>query len=433
MIKLINTKSGSEEVQKEIDLLLNRSQLEFGEVNRSVEEIITNVRDNKDKAILEYTEKFDGVKLDRIQVTQEEIEEAYNRCDKELIEALEEAAENIRDFHQKQLINSWIDNKKPGIMLGQIYNPIEKVGIYVPGGTAPLPSTVLMNAVPAKVAGVEEIVMVTPPSKDGGVSDNILAAAKIAGVDKIYKAGGAQGIAAMAFGTETIPKVYKIVGPGNIYVAIAKRIVYGFVDIDMIAGPSEILVLADETANPEYVAADMLSQAEHDTLASSILVTTSEELAENVKKELKVQTDKLSRKDIVEESLKNFGAIIVAKDMDEAVYYTNEIAPEHLEVMVKSPFEMISSIKNAGAIFLGEYSPEPLGDYFSGTNHTLPTSSTAKFYSPLGVDDFVKKSSLIFYDRKNLEEHKDKIIAIAESEGLEAHANSVRVRFPNGK
>lgn len=433
MIKLINTKSGSEEVQKEVDLLLNRSQLEFGEVNRSVEEIITNVRDNKDKAVLEYTEKFDGVKLDSIQVTQEEIETAYNRCDKELIEALEEAAENIRDFHQKQLINSWIDNKKPGIMLGQMYNPIEKVGIYVPGGTAPLPSTVLMNAVPAKVAGVEEIVMVTPPSKDGGVSDNILAAAKIAGVDKIYKAGGAQGIAAMAFGTETIPKVYKIVGPGNIYVAIAKRIVYGFVDIDMIAGPSEILVLADETANPEYVAADMLSQAEHDKLASSILVTTCEELAEKVKEELRIQTDKLSRKDIVEESLENFGAIIVTKDMDEAIYYTNEIAPEHLEVMVKSPFEMISSIKNAGAIFLGEYSPEPLGDYFAGTNHTLPTSSTAKFYSPLGVDDFVKKSSLIFYDRKNLEEHKDKIIAIAESEGLEAHANSVRVRFPNGR
>lgn len=433
MIKIINTNDGTKDVNKEIDLLLNRSQLEFGEVNRSVEEIIENVRDNKDKALLEYTERFDGVKLDNIQVTEEEIERAYNNCDKELIEALEEAAENIRDFHQKQLINSWIDNKKPGVMLGQIYNPIEKVGIYVPGGTAPLPSTVLMNAIPAKVAGVEEIVMVTPPSKDGGVPDNILAAAKIAGVSKIFKAGGAQGIAALAFGTETIPKVYKVVGPGNIYVAIAKRIVYGFVDIDMIAGPSEILVLADETANSRYVAADMLSQAEHDKLASSILVTTSEKLANEVKKELEIQTETLSRKDIVLESLREFGAIIVAKNMEEAIYYTNEIAPEHLEVMVKSPFEMISSIKNAGAIFLGEYSPEPLGDYFAGTNHTLPTSSTAKFYSPLGVDDFVKKSSIIFYDRDNLDKHKNKIIAIAESEGLEAHANSVRVRFSNDK
>lgn len=429
MLKVINTKDGSEAVKKEIEALLNRSQLEFGEVNRSVEEIITNVRDNKDKAILEYTEKFDGVKLERIEVTAEEIEAAYNSCDKELIEALEESAENIRKFHEKQKINSWIDNEKEGIMLGQIYNPIEKVGIYVPGGTAPLPSTVLMNAVPAKVAGVKEIIMVTPPSKDGSVSANILAAAKIAGIDKIFKAGGAQGIAALAFGTETIPKVYKIVGPGNIYVAIAKRIVYGFVDIDMIAGPSEILVLADETANAKYVAADMLSQAEHDTLASSILVTTSEELAKEVKEELRAQTDLLSRKDIIETSLRDFGAIIVTKDMEEAVYYTNEIAPEHLEVMVKSPFEMISSIKNAGAIFLGAYSPEPLGDYFAGTNHTLPTSSTAKFYSPLSVDDFVKRSSLIFYDRKRLEEHKDKIIAIAESEGLTAHANSVRVRF----
>ncbi|MDO5707501.1 MAG: histidinol dehydrogenase [Andreesenia angusta] len=433
MIKIINTKDDSDSIREEVELLLNRSQLEFGEVNRSVEEIITNIRDNKDKALLEYTEKFDGVKLENIQVTEEEIERAYNNTDKELIEALEEAEKNIREFHQKQMTNSWIDNSKKGIILGQLYNPIEKVGIYVPGGTAPLPSTVLMNAVPAKVAGVEEIIMVTPPSKDGGVSDNILAAAKIAGIDKIYKAGGAQGIAALAFGTETIPKVYKIVGPGNIYVAIAKRIVYGFVDIDMIAGPSEILVLADETANPKYVAADMLSQAEHDKLASSILVTTSEELAEKTKKEIEIQAKSLNREDIVKESLDKFGAIIVAKDMDEAIYYTNEIAPEHLEIMVKNPFEMISSIKNAGAIFLGEYSPEPLGDYFAGTNHTLPTSSTAKFYSPLSVDDFVKKSSIIYYNRENLEKNKEKIIAIAETEGLEAHANSVRVRFKDAE
>lgn len=429
MIKIINTTNGTEEVQKEIEALLNRSQLEFGEVNRSVEDIITKVRDEKDKAIIEFTEKFDGVKLDSIEVTEQEIEDAYNSCDPELIAALEEAAENVREYHQKQLSNSWIQNDKKGIMLGQIYNPVEKVGIYVPGGTAPYPSTVLMNAVPAKVAGVSEIIMVTPPSKDGSVNKNILAAAKIAGVDRIFKAGGAQGIAALAFGTESVPKVYKIVGPGNIYVAIAKRIVYGYVDIDMIAGPSEILVLADETANPEYVAADMLSQAEHDTLASSILVTTSEELAYKVKEELAVQTASLSRKDIIEKSLADFGAIIIAKDMDEAINYTNEIAPEHLELIVKSPFEMISSIKNAGAIFLGAYSPEPLGDYFAGPNHTLPTSSTAKFYSPLGVDDFVKKSSLIFYDRERLEEKKDQIIKIAEAEGLTAHANSIKVRF----
>lgn len=429
MIKIINTKDDSKAVKSEIDQLLNRSQLEFGEVNDTVEEIVLNVRDNKDKAVIEYGEKFDGVKLESLAVTQEEIEEAYNSCDKELLEALEEAKDNIWRYHSKQLNNSWMDTSKSGEMLGQVYTPIEKVGIYVPGGTAPYPSTVLMNAVPAKVAGVEEIVMVTPPGKDGKVSANILAAAKIAGVDKIFKAGGAQGIAALAFGTETIPKVYKVVGPGNIYVAIAKRMVYGFVDIDMIAGPSEILVIADENANPEYVAADLLSQAEHDVLASSILVTTSEQLADDVKYELEKQTDLLSRKEIIKQSLKDFGAIIVAKDIDEAIDLSNEIAPEHLELMVENPFELIGSIKNAGAIFLGAYSPEPLGDYFAGPNHTLPTSSTAKFYSPLSTDDFVKKSSLIYYSRDNLKKHGDKIIKIAESEGLTAHANSIRVRI----
>lgn len=428
MIKIINTKDQSESVKREIELLLNRSQLEFGEVNKSVEDIVLNVRDNKDKAVIEYTEKFDGVKLDSLAVTLEEIEEAYNSCDKELLDALEEARENIWDYHSKQLNNSWMDTSKPGSILGQVYTPIEKVGIYVPGGTAPYPSTVLMNAVPAKVAGVEEIVMVTPPGKDGKVSANILAAAKIAGVDKIFKAGGAQGVAALAFGTESIPKVYKVVGPGNIYVAIAKRMVYGFVDIDMIAGPSEILVIADELANPEYVAADLLSQAEHDVLASSILITTSEKLAEEVKEEINKQTKVLSRKDIIEKSLNDFGAIIVAKDMKEAVSLSNEIAPEHLELMVENPFELVSETKNAGAIFLGAYSPEPLGDYFAGPNHTLPTSSTAKFYSPLSTDDFVKKSSLIYYSRENLQKHGDKIIKIAESEGLTAHANSIRVR-----
>lgn len=427
MIRIIDTSAiTSDNIIKKI---LDRSQLEIDGVNKSVEAIVRDVRENGDNALLEYTRKFDCVELTSMLVTEKETEEAYNSCDKELIEALEEAKENLWNYHVKQLNNSWIDSSKKGIMLGRIYNPVEKVGIYVPGGTAPYPSTVLMNAVPAKVAGVEEIVMVTPPGKNGKISNNILAAAKIAGVDKIFKVGGAQAVAALAFGTESIPKVYKIVGPGNIYVAIAKRIVYGYVDIDMIAGPSEILVIADDTANPEYVAADMLSQAEHDTLASSILVTTSSELANEVNQELQIQMDKLSRKDIIEKSLKGFGAIIVAKDLKEAVKYANQIAPEHLELMVEKPFEMISEIKNAGAIFLGQYSPETLGDYFAGPNHTLPTSGTAKFYSPLGVDDFVKKSSLIFYDRKALEKSKDKIIKIAESEGLTAHANSIKVRF----
>lgn len=429
MIKIINTNDQSDSVKSEIESLLNRSQLEFGEVNKTVEDIVLNVRDNKDKAVIEYGEKFDGVKLDSLVVTKEEIEEAYESCDSELLDALEEAKENIWDYHSKQLNNSWMDTSKSGAILGQVYTPIEKVGIYVPGGTAPYPSTVLMNAVPAKVAGVSEIVMVTPPGKDGKVSANILAAAKIAGVDKIFKAGGAQGIAALAFGTESIPKVYKIVGPGNIYVAIAKRTVYGFVDIDMIAGPSEILVIADEFANPEFIAADLLSQAEHDTLASSILITTSEEVAEKVREELRKQTQVLSRKDIIEASLRDFGAIIVAKDIKEAVELSNEIAPEHLELMVENPFELVCEIKNAGAIFLGAYSPEPLGDYFAGPNHTLPTSSTAKFYSPLSTDDFVKKSSLIYYSKDNLQKHGEKIIKIASSEGLTAHANSVRVRM----
>lgn len=433
MIKIINTKIKSNEIDKEIYKLLNRSQLEFGEVNKTVEEIITKVRSEKDLALIEYTEKFDGVKLEKLEVTKEEIEEAYNNCDSFLISSLEEAAENIKSYHEKQKSNSWVDNDKPGIMLGQIYNPIEKVGIYVPGGTAPLPSTVLMNTMPAKVAGVKEIIMATPPQSDGKINKYILAAAKIAGVDRIFKVGGAQAIAGLAYGTESIPKVHKVVGPGNIYVAIAKRIVYGYVDIDMIAGPSEILVLADDTANPKYVAADMLSQAEHDVLASSILVTISEKLATDVKEELEMQTEKLSRQEIIKKSLKDFGAIIICKDMEECIKYTNEIAPEHLEIMVENPFEMISNIKNAGALFIGQYSAEPLGDYFAGPNHTLPTSSTAKFYSPLSVDDFVKKSSLIYYNRENLKLQKEKIVAIAESEGLTAHANSIKVRFEDDK
>ncbi|WP_069649056.1 histidinol dehydrogenase [Caloranaerobacter ferrireducens] len=427
MIKIIET--GDRESVKLIKDLLNRSQLEFGEVNKSVEKILEDVKENGDKALYKYTKKFDGVELDNLIVSDNEIDEAYNSCDSKLIEALEEAKDNIWNYHSKQLNNSWIWNKDKGIILGQIYNPIEKVGIYVPGGTAPYPSTVLMNAVPAKVAGVKEIIMVTPPSKDGKINKNILAAAKVAGVDRIFKIGGAQAIGALTFGTETIPKVDKIVGPGNIYVAIAKRMVYGYVDIDMIAGPSEILIIADNNANEKYIAADMLSQAEHDVLASSILITTSKELAVRVRDEIERQVKQLSRRDIIEKALNDYGVIIVVNDLEESVELSNKIAPEHLELMVDKPFELVNSIKNAGAIFMGEYSPEPLGDYFAGPNHTLPTSGTAKFFSPLGVDDFYKKSSIIYYDRESLNKCKNKIIRIAEEEGLTAHANSIKVRF----
>ncbi|KPU27125.1 histidinol dehydrogenase [Caloranaerobacter sp. TR13] len=427
MIKIIET--GDRESVKLIKDLLNRSQLEFGEVNKSVEKILEDVKENGDTALYKYTKKFDGVELDNLIVSDDEIDEAYNNCDLQLIDALMEARDNIWNYHSKQLKNSWIWNKDKGIILGQIYNPIEKVGIYIPGGTAPYPSTVLMNAVPAKVAGVKEIIMVTPPSKSGKVNKNILAAAKVAGVDRIFKIGGAQAIGALTFGTETIPKVDKIVGPGNIYVAMAKRMVYGYVDIDMIAGPSEILIIADKNANERYIAADMLSQAEHDVLASSILITTSKELAGKVRDEIERQVKQLSRRDIIEKALKDYGVIIVVNDLKESVELSNKIAPEHLELMVDKPFELINSIKNAGAIFMGEYSPEPLGDYFAGPNHTLPTSGTAKFFSPLGVDDFYKKSSIIYYDRESLKKCKDKIIRIAEEESLTAHANSIKVRF----
>ncbi|WP_427340140.1 histidinol dehydrogenase [Caloranaerobacter sp. DY30410] len=427
MIKIIET--GDRESEKLIKDLLNRSQLEFGEVNKSVEKILEDVKENGDKALYNYTKKFDGVELDNLIVSDNEIDEAYNSCDSKLVEALVEARDNIWNYHSKQLKNSWIWNKDKGIILGQIYNPIEKVGIYVPGGTAPYPSTVLMNAVPAKVAGVKEIIMVTPPSKDGKINKNILAAAKVAGVDRIFKIGGAQAIGALTFGTETIPKVDKIVGPGNIYVAMAKRMVYGYVDIDMIAGPSEILIIADDNANERYIAADMLSQAEHDVLASSILITTSKELAVKVRDEIERQVKQLSRRDIIEKALNDYGVIIVVNDLEESVELSNKIAPEHLELMVDKPFELVNSIKNAGAIFMGEYSPEPLGDYFAGPNHTLPTSGTAKFFSPLGVDDFYKKSSIIYYDRESLNKCKNKIIRIAEEERLTAHANSIKVRF----
>lgn len=419
--------------QQVIDEVLNRSQFELEEVNKKVKDVLDNIKKNGDKALFDYTEKFDGVKLDNLKVSENEIEEAYNSLDKELIKSLEEAHNNIEKFHRNQVQKSFITNDEEGKILGQIVNPIEKVGIYVPGGTAPLPSTVLMNAIPAKVASVNKIVMTTPPAKDGKISSVILAAAKIAGVTEIYKLGGAQAIGALAFGTETVPKVYKIVGPGNIYVAMAKKQVFGSVDIDMVAGPSEVLVIADSKANAKYIAADLLSQAEHDTLACSILVTPSNEVANNVAKEVEKQLEKLSRNEIARKSIENYGRIIVTENMNEAIDLANEIAPEHLELAVENPFDYLSRIKNAGAIFLGEYSPEPLGDYFAGPNHTLPTSGTAKFASPLSVDAFIKKSSVIYYTREALAKVKDSIIRIAESETLTAHANSVRVRFEDDK
>ena len=415
-----------------LDEIFPRSQFEYEDINKKVREIIEDVKANGDKALYKYSEMFD-VKLESLTVSSEEIEEAYDRIDEEFKEVLLAAAGNIRKFHEKQVRNNFFTNGKDGVLLGQIINPIEKAGIYIPGGTASYPSTVLMNVIPAKIAGVEEIILVSPPNKEGSIEDSILAAAKIAGADRIFKIGGAQSIAALSYGTETIPKVYKITGPGNIYVAMAKKMVYGEVDIDMVAGPSEILVIADENAVPENVAADLLSQAEHDRLAASVLVTTSEEIAEKVKNELIKQLERLPRKDTAKESLKNNGRIIITETIDEAVKISNEIAPEHLELCVNDPFSILGKIKNAGSIFLGNNTPEALGDYFAGPNHTLPTSGTAKFSSPLSVDDFIKKSSVIYYTKEALEKVKDKIICFAEKEGLNAHAESVRIRFEGGK
>lgn len=419
--------------QQVIDEVLNRSQFELEEVNKRVKEVLDNIKVNGDKALFQYTEAFDGVKLDSLKVSNEEIEEAFVSIDKELLESLQKAHDNIKKFHERQVQNSFLTNDNNGVIVGQAVNPIEKVGIYVPGGTAPLPSTVLMNAVPAKVAGVKEIVMTTPPSKNGKINPVILAAAKIAGVDKIFKLGGAQAVGALAYGSKSVPRVYKIVGPGNIYVAMAKKQVYGSVDIDMVAGPSEVLVIADAKANPRFIAADLLSQAEHDTLACSILLTPCKDVAEKVAKEVDLQLEKLSRNEIARESIKNYGRIIVTENMDEAIDLANEIAPEHLELSVENPFDYLSRIKNAGAIFMGEFSPEPLGDYFAGPNHTLPTSGTAKFASPLSVDAFIKKSSIIYYTREALAKVKDDVIRIAESETLTAHANSIKVRFEGDK
>ena len=411
--------------------LLKRSPNHYSEYESAVNEIVETVRQKKDEALFEYTRKFDHFELNRenIQVTEAEIRKAYESLDGELVHVIRRSAENIRDFHRKQLHSSWFDAKEDGSLLGMKITPIARAGVYVPGGKAAYPSSVLRNVIPAKVAGVGEIIMTTPPGPDGKVNPGTLVAAHIAGVDRIYKAGGAQAVAAMAFGTESVPRVDKITGPGNIFVALAKKAVYGYVGIDSIAGPSEILVLADGTANPKYVAADLLSQAEHDELASAILITTSAELAGKVSAQVDVFTAKLSRKEIIQKSLDRYGYILVADTMDDAVAAANEIASEHLEILTENPYEVMTKIRNAGAIFLGEYSSEPLGDYFAGPNHILPTNGTAKFFSPLNVDDFLKKTSIISYSGAALEKvHKD-IELFAESEGLTAHANSIKMRF----
>ena len=423
-------KYNDEEGKKLIEGLLSRSQLEYGDVQEKVNAIIADIKANGDKALFEYTKKFDkfDVNADNILVTEEEIAEAYEQVDTTLLAVIRKSLVNIKKYHEKQVQNSWFTTED-GIILGQKVTALATVGVYVPGGKAVYPSSVLMNVLPAKVAGVDRIVMCTPPGKDGKVYPSTLVAAKEAGVDEIYKVGGAQAIAAMAFGTESVPKVDKIVGPGNIYVALAKKAVFGYVSIDSIAGPSEILVLADETANPRYVAADLLSQAEHDEMASAILITTSQKLAEEVSAEIDQFVAELSRKEIIQKSLDNYGYILVADNMEEAIDTVNAIASEHMEIVTADPFHVMTKIRNAGAIFIGEYSSEPLGDYFAGPNHVLPTNGTAKFFSALSVDDFIKKSSIISYSREALEKvHKD-IEQFAECEKLTAHANSIRVRF----
>ena len=414
-----------------LENLLKRSPNSYGEFESRVNDIIQNVREKRDEAVFEYTLKFDGATIDQdnIRVTEEEIKEAYEQVDPKLLDVIRKALVNIRDYHTKQKQYSWFDSDESGIILGQKVTPLKTVGVYVPGGKAVYPSSVLMNVIPAKVAGVSNIIMTTPCGKDGKVYPSTLVAAKEAGVDAIYKVGGAQAIAALAFGTESIPKVDKIVGPGNIYVALAKKAVFGYVSIDSIAGPSEIMVLADETANPRFVAADLLSQAEHDEMASAILVTTSETLAEQVSVEVDEFVEVLSRKEIIQKSLDNYGYILVADTMQDAIDTVNEIASEHLELVTKNPFETMTKIRNAGAIFIGEYSSEPLGDYFAGPNHVLPTNGTAKFFSPLSVDDFIKKSSIISYSRDALHAVYKDIAQFADCEQLTAHANSIRVRF----
>ena len=413
-----------------LESLLKRSPNNYGEFESRVNDIITSVRIDRDKALFDYTKKFDGADInpDNIKVTKEEIEEAYKLVDEKLLDVIRKALVNIRKYHEKQVQNSWFTTED-GIILGQKVTALERAGVYVPGGKAVYPSSVLMNVLPAKVAGVDKIVMCTPPGKDGKVYPSTLVAANEAGVDEIYKVGGAQAIAAMAFGTDSVPKVDKIVGPGNIYVALAKKAVFGYVSIDSIAGPSEILVLADETANPRFVAADLLSQAEHDEMASAILITTSQELAEKVSEEVDKFVEVLSRKEIIQKSLDNYGYILVADNIEDAIDAVNAIASEHMEIVTKDPFAIMTKVRNAGAIFVGEYSSEPLGDYFAGPNHVLPTNGTAKFFSPLGVDDFIKKSSVISYSKEALEKVHTDIVQFASCEQLTAHANSIKVRF----
>ncbi|XOQ44521.1 MAG: Histidinol dehydrogenase [Clostridium sp.] len=412
--------------------LKKRSRKSNPEIERAVAQIIEDVRESGDAAVREYTIKFDGAVPEPLEIGAEELKKAALSCNSTFLKALERAAENIRDFHNRQKQQSWFTTRPDGVMMGQRVRALARVGIYVPGGTAAYPSSVLMNAIPAKIAGVKEIVMTTPPGKNGKPDTNILAAAYVAGVDRVFQVGGAQAIAALAFGTDSIPMVDKIVGPGNIYVATAKKQLYGTVGIDMVAGPSEILILADETANPAFLAADLMSQAEHDVLASSILLTTSRKIAEQTLDEISCQIQTLSRREIIEKSLETYGAVVVCKNMEDAVAFANELAPEHLELCVSKPMEYLGQIDNAGSVFLGEYSPEPLGDYFAGPNHVLPTSGTARFFSPLSVDSFVKKSSFLYYTKTALNPVADDIMALAEAEGLTAHANSIRVRNQNG-
>ena len=428
MRKVTLTKESTRDI---LENLLKRSPNNYGKFESAVAEILAKVKSEGDEALFAYTKQFDKVEInkDTIRVTEEEIREAYDTIDPALLDVIRKALVNIRTYHEKQIQNSWFTSTTNGTMLGQKVTPLNRVGVYVPGGKAVYPSSVLMNIVPAKVAGVPHIVMTTPPGKDGKVCASTLVAAREAGADEIYKVGGAQAVGALAYGTENIPKVDKIVGPGNIFVALAKKAVYGYVSIDSIAGPSEILVLADETANPRYVAADLLSQAEHDELACAILITTSREFADKVDQEVKGFVEVLSRKEIIQKSLDNFGYILIAEDMDEAIEAANEIAPEHMEIVTANPFEDMMKVKNAGAIFIGEYSSEPLGDYFAGPNHVLPTNGTAKFFSALSVDDFIKKSSIVYYSKAALRDiHKD-IVQFATSEQLTAHANSIAVRF----
>ena len=428
MRKVTLTKESTRDI---LENLLKRSPNNYGKFESAVAEILEKVKSEGDEALFTYTKQFDKVEINKntIRVTEEEIKEAYDTIDPSLLDVIRKALVNIRTYHEKQIQNSWFTSTTNGTMLGQKVTPLNRVGVYVPGGKAVYPSSVLMNIVPAKVAGVPHIVMTTPPGKDGKVCASTLVAAREAGADEIYKVGGAQAVGALAYGTESIPKVDKIVGPGNIFVALAKKAVYGYVSIDSIAGPSEILVLADETANPRYVAADLLSQAEHDELACAILITTSREFADKVDQKVKGFVEVLSRKEIIQKSLDNFGYILIAEDMDEAIEAANEIAPEHMEIVTANPFEDMMKVKNAGAIFIGEYSSEPLGDYFAGPNHVLPTNGTAKFFSALSVDDFIKKSSIVYYSKAALRDIHEDIVQFATSEQLTAHANSIAVRF----